>query len=93
MRAFLADHDDQGLPDTVEGFLGQAEKQATALRVMGPVLFVKCADDELAELLATYKDTKFLCVKAGDRQLAVKSDAEDRFRRAVRGLGYGLPKA
>jgi hypothetical protein len=93
LRAFLAARDDQGLPDTVEGFLGQIEKQATALRIAGPVLLIDCADDELAELLANHKDTKALCAKAGNRQLAIKMDAEDRFRRAVRGLGYGLPKA
>ena len=93
LRDFLEAREDQGLPDTVEGFLAKAEKRATAFRTAGLFLLIDCADEDLAEQLATGKDTKSLCQRAGPRRLAIKPENEERFRRAVRGLGYALPKA
>jgi len=92
-RDFLEAREDQGLPDTVEGFLARAEKRAASLRTVGLYLLIDCADEDLAEQLATGKDTKSLCLRAGPRRIAIKPENEDRFRRAVRGMGYGLPKA
>ncbi len=92
LREFLETRDDQGLPDTVEGFLVRAEKQATALRMAGLFLHIDCADAALAEQIASDKDTKSLCQRAGPSRLAIKPENEDRFRHALHRLGYGLPK-
>ncbi len=92
LRAFLEAREDQGLPDTVEGFLARLEKRAAALRMAGLFLLIDCADEELASQLATHKDVQALCQPAGPRRLAVKPEHEERFRRTVQGLGYALPK-
>lgn len=93
LREFLDAREDQGLPDTVEGFLVKLEKQANAMRLTGLFLHIDCADEALADQIAGHKDTKSLCLRAGPSRLAIKPENEDRFRRAVRKLGWGLPRA
>ena len=90
-RRFLAARDDQPLPETVDGFLRNAERGARALRVQGTAVLVECADAEIATRLATDAGTAKLCLRAGERQLVVRANAEKAFRKAARGLGYGMP--
>lgn len=92
LRKFLAARDDQPLPERVEGFLRDTERRARALTPRGAALLVECADAELADRLAGDKRTARLCHRAGDRRLAVPAGSEDAFRKAVRKLGYGMPK-
>jgi hypothetical protein len=92
LRDFLETRDTQGLPDTVAGFLAATERSATALKCTGPVLLIDCADPAIAETIAGHATTKGLCRRVGPQHLAIKVDAEDRFRKAVNGLGYGLPR-
>lgn len=92
LREFLASRDDQPLPETVEGFLQHAERQAHALVPQGTALIFECADEELATLLATHKRTAKLCLRAGKKHLVVQAASEDAFRTAVHDLGYGMPK-
>ena len=87
---FLAARDGQGLPQTVEGFLAVTARQACTLKNTGSVLLVECADEDLAEQIAKHEQTQSLCQRVGPRHLAVKVDAEERFRQAVHGLGYGM---
>lgn len=93
LKDFLETRDPQGLPDTVEGLLATSARKGTALKNTGPVLLIECFDDELAELIAGHEQTRSLCQKAGLRHLAVKPEHEQRFRKAVNVLGYGMPKA
>jgi len=90
-RRFLAARDDQPLPETVDGFLREAERGARALRVQGTAVLIECADAEIANRLATAAGTAKLCQRAGARQLVVRTTAEKAFRKAARGLGYGMP--
>jgi hypothetical protein len=92
LREFLEARDPQGLPETVDGFLATAGRQAGALKNTGTVLLIECADAALADLIAGHELTKSLCLRAGPKHLAVKADAEERFRQAVHGLGYGMPR-
>lgn len=92
LRDFLQARDPQGLPDPVEGFLAATGRNASALRNTGPVLLVECADTAIAELIASHTQTQSLCQRAGPKHLAVKPEAEERFRKAVNELGYGMPK-
>ncbi|MBS1211568.1 MAG: hypothetical protein H6R26_184, partial [Proteobacteria bacterium] len=92
LRGFLEARDSQGLPDTVEGFLATADRNAGALLNKGPVLLIECADAALAELLAGHVQTKSLCQRAGPKRLAVKVESEERFRKAANALGYGMPR-
>ena len=90
-RQFLAARDDQPLPETVDGFLRDAERGARALRMQGTALLVECADAKIAARLATDARTSRLCQRAGERQLVVRTASEKAFRKAARALGYGMP--
>jgi hypothetical protein len=92
LREFLQARDEQPLPETVEGFIVTTERQARALKITGEALLIECAGAELAELIANHERTKKLCLRAGERHLVVKADAEEQFRKAVHLLGYGIPR-
>ena len=91
LRAFLAARDDQPLPETVDGFLEAAKRGARALKVRRTALLIDCADAEIANRLTTDKRTARLCLRAGERLLAVPTASEAAFRKAARALGYGMP--
>ena len=93
LRRFLAARDDQPLPETVEGFLRDAERGARALSAQGMALLIECADADIAARLATDARTAKLCLRAGERHLVVRTKSETAFRKAVRALGYGMPNA
>ena len=92
-RRFLAARDDQPLPETVEGFLRDAERGARALQTKGMALLIECADADIAARLATDARTAKLCLRAGERHLVVRTKSEAAFRKAARALGYGMPRA
>lgn len=93
LREFLTARDDQPLPETVEGFLDATARRAQALVPQGPALLVECADAALAELLATQEPTDKLCRRTGERGIVIRAEVEDKFRKAIRQLGYGMPRA
>lgn len=90
LRAFLQDREEQVLPEPVESFLNTAQKQGRALKVIGTALLIQCDDEQTAALLATRKETAGLCLRAGDRQLVVRLEHEEKFRTLVRSLGFGI---
>ena len=93
LRAFLTSHDDQDLPETVEGFLRTTEQRAGALKHRGNALLIECADANTAALLATDQRTARLCLRAGERTLVVPAESETAFRNAIHALGYGMPRS
>ena len=93
LREFLAMRDEQPLPETVEGFLRNAERGARALSVRGTALLIECADADVAARLATDERTARLCLRAGERHLVVRTKSEEAFRKTVRKLGYGMTHA
>ncbi len=92
LREFLEARDPRGLPETVDGFLVATGRQAGALKNIGGAFLIECADATIADLIAGHELTKGLCLKAGTKHLAVKAEAEEKFRAALRGLGYGMPR-
>ena len=92
LRDFLTARDDQLLPEIVEGFLRNTLRRARALMPRGTALLIECVDADLAALLASHARTAKLCLRAGERHLAVKAESEDAFRKAVHKLGYGMPR-
>ncbi|NHZ65287.1 hypothetical protein [Massilia genomosp. 1] len=90
LAAFLQSRDSQALPVQVEGFLRTCNKQGKAMRVLGASVLIECVDAGTADLIAEHKDTAALCMRAGKRHLAVLQSQEDKFRKAVRMLGYGI---
>lgn len=92
LREFLQARDEQPLPETVEAYLQEAERNAERLRDRGPAVLVECTDAALAEELAQHEKTKSLCLRAGEKHLVVSAADEEKFRQALHNLGYCLPK-
>lgn len=90
LRAFLQAREDQPLPETVESFIQTTGKQGKALKISGTALLIDCENAEIAASIATHKETASLCQRAGDRQLVVRLENEEKFRNLVRILGFGL---
>ncbi|WP_426176665.1 hypothetical protein [Massilia sp. TWR1-2-2] len=90
LAAFLQAHDGQPLPALVEAFMRACDKRGKAMKVLAPSLLIECVDADTADLLAAHKDTARLCLRAGQRHLVVRLDQEAKFRKAARGLGYGI---
>ena len=55
-------------------------------------LLIECAEAEIADLVANHEHMKKLCLRAGERHLVVPVAAEEPFRKALRSLGYGMPR-
>ncbi len=92
LRTFLTARDDQPLPEKVEGFLRSVERGEKALRERGWALLVECASEEIAARLAADGRVSMLCLPAGKKHLAVHAKSEAAFRKAIRELGYGMPR-
>ena len=92
LRTFLQARDAQPLPDTVESFITTTEQRARALVNTGTALLVACADAEIADVVANHEHMQKLCRRAGERHLVVPVEAEEPFRKALRSLGYGMPR-
>ena len=90
LRVFLEAREDQPLPETVESFLKAAERQGKALKVLGTVLLIDCENEKIASMVADAKEATGLCLRAGERQLVVKLEHEEKFRSLVRKLGFGV---
>ena len=93
LREFLSARDDQPLPETVEGFLRNLERGERALKSRDAALLIECADKDIAARLAADRKTAPLCLPAGERHVVVRAKDEKRFRKAVHGLGYGMPRS
>jgi len=93
LHTFLTSRDDQDLPETVEGFLRTTEQRARALKQKGNAILIECADPETAALIAADRRTAKLCLRAGERNLAVPAESEHAFRNAIHALGYGMPRS
>jgi len=90
LRAFLEAREDQPLPETVESFLKAAEQQGKALKVLGTALLIDCENEKIASMVAEAKEATGLCLRAGERQLVVRLEHEEKFRSLVRKLGLGV---
>ena len=93
LREFLSARDDQPLPEIVEGFLRNLERGERALKSRDAALLIECADKDIAARLAADRKTAPLCLPAGERHVVVRAKDEKRFRKAVHGLGYGMPRS
>lgn len=91
LRAFLQTREDQPLPETVESFIKTTLQQGKALKISGTALLIDCENTEIASMIATRKEIAGLCLRAGDRQLVVRLENEEKFRTLVRALGFGMP--
>ena len=91
-RAFLGACDPQPLPEAVEAFLISVEQRGAACVCKGSCLLVECVSPQIAEAIARDPRAGMLCRRTGDRGLVIPVDKEESFRRAINGLGYGMPR-
>jgi hypothetical protein len=92
LQAFLQARDDQPLPETVESFITTTRKKGKALTIKGTALLIDCDDAETAVMIASRKEAAGLCLRAGDRQLVVRLENEEKFRALIRSLGVGITR-
>ncbi len=90
LRGFLAERDDQPLPEQVEGYLRNVERDAGALTLMGSALLLECASAEIAQRIAEDRRAGKLCSMAGDQSVLVNEAKWSAFQRAVREMGLGI---
>lgn len=90
VREFLAARSGAPLPDTVARLLDDVSERSTKVQDRGLARLIECADSALAALIANDARTRKLCMRAGERHLAVPASSETAFRRALRDSGYLL---
>ena len=56
----------------------------------GSAVLIECRDAEVAEAIASHKETAALCKPAGGKTLVVRSEQLEKFRERVRLLGFGM---
>ena len=78
------------MPEPVDSFIRQCEHNGKALKTAGNAVLIECRDNETAEAIAGHKETGPLCMRAGPKTLAVRTDQLDKFRERVRLLGFGM---
>ena len=90
LRDFIAERDDQDLPDPVEGLLRQTERAARALMPQGSAVLFECADAQTLARLVEDRTVGRLCLAADKNHLVVPEKSVAAFRKAVHGMGYGM---
>jgi hypothetical protein len=90
---FLTDRATHDLPATLTVLVDDVTARATKIRDHGLVRLIECADAPLATLIARDPKLRSLCSLVGDHHVAVPLEHEDKFRRALRTLGYVVTAA
>lgn len=90
LQKFLESREEQNLPETVLGFLREANKRAAALTDKGAARIIECETATIADEIAANPHTKKLCLRVGKKSLVVFDETEKKFREIVRKIGYGL---
>ena len=90
LRDFLAQRDDQPLPEQVEAFLLKVERDSGALMLSGDARLLTCQTAEVLERIRSDSKLGKLCAQAGELQLVVPESKWNVFRNAVRQLGLGI---
>jgi Helicase conserved C-terminal domain len=92
LQEFLTARSKEALPQPVEQFLADLEERTQSIKSQGTAMLLECATPALAALIVNDSRTKKFCVLAGEKHLMVPLDAEVKFRKALRKLGYSFPK-
>lgn len=92
LRDFLEANAAEGLPETVRVFLAGLESRLGACPTRREAVILEWSDEALAHLIATSAGTHKLCFHAGGNRLVVPADNLAAFSRALKRLGYVLPR-
>jgi hypothetical protein len=92
LRDFLEANAAEALPENVIVFLGELQKKLGACRTRRDAVLLEWADPALALLIATSTGLNKLCFHAGGNWVAVPKANLSAFNRALKKLGYVLPR-
>ncbi len=81
------------LPATVKRLFEETAERAQKLSLYGTAILFECKDPHVRTLILHDKRTRNSCYAAGDTLIAVPTQKEAAFARAIRELGYILPKS
>lgn len=88
---FLTTRTEHDLPGALTTLIADIDRRARQLADLGHVRVIECADPATAALVVHDRALRSLCHPIGDRHLAISSDHELRFRKALLTLGYAIP--
>jgi hypothetical protein len=91
LREFLTARTADQIPAAVETFLADLQRKAGQLADGGPARLIECASEHVAAELASDRQLKGKCLRAGDRHVVVRERDLAAVRKAVRRLGYVWP--
>jgi hypothetical protein len=91
LEQFLASRAAGEVPRTVTTFLADLRAKAGRLADAGPARLIACVDEHIAAELASDRQLKGKCLRAGDRFVVVREADLDVARKAARRLGYVWP--
>jgi hypothetical protein len=89
-ESFLRERSREELPQTVTVLFADARRAAAAVSGIGSALLVRCANETIAQQLASHTATRRFCLLAADAHVAVPAESIAEFRRGVKRLGYVL---
>jgi hypothetical protein len=92
LRAFLEQNAAESLPANVQVFLQELQNKTGACHTLQEAVLLEWTDEALARLIATSAGMSKLCFHAGENRLVVPRKSLAAFGRALRKLGYALPK-
>ena len=92
LRDFLEANSASGVPETARVFLDGLEAKLGACRSRCRAVLLEWADPALAQLIATSSGLKRLCHYAGENRLVVPAANLTAFTRALKRLGYVVPR-
>ena len=88
---FLAQRTEHDLPATLHTLVADVGRRSAALTDLGHVRVIECTDPALAALIVHDRALRATCRPIGDRHIAIDPDQEQKFRTALRRLGYVIP--
>ncbi len=92
VREFLTTYGENELPDTVEAFLNDLDRRSAAVKASSEAILIEIRDKETAALIAHDRSARKYCHLAGDSHVVVPKQHEKPFRKALKTMGYILPK-
>ena len=89
---FLNTMSEQALSPEIQDILLVLEERCNALTDRGNARLLNCSSTALANMLATDPNTGKFCFLSGDKILVIPEKSDKAFQKAVKKLGYIIPK-
>lgn len=91
LEAFLTANTGKNLPAKVKNFLAEIDQKNKNLTDVGIARMIQCADEKLAQLIASDVRTKKYCFLGEKNLLIVPMKNQTKFRSGLQKMGYVLP--